>query len=196
MTRGRVKTYSVYDMVSLSLGQSGHLTAEVQENLRIVPKKYIFHTVEEAARFHHYLEYIRDCGGILREIFLDMFPFPVGPNALITNNLVVRTLQSEDIQVSPSLLDRMMLVPDLDGDGSINYSEWFHIFLGTPLYSKRQCLMEWIRKAGEEGVSIPGTRDHQMSINNQQKEQIRLTQKNEKMVKLYILEYITYSKMF
>jgi len=181
MTRNRVKKYSVFDMVSLTLGQGGHLTAQVQENVRIITKKYIFPSDEEAARFYHYVEYMRECGGVLSEVFLEMFPYSPSPDSLLTPSLITRALQSEDIQISQDLVNQMIMVPDLDGDGSLTYSEFFHIFFGTPLYSKRQCLMEWLRKAREGGVTVPGTRYHQMNVSSHQKQQAILNEKNEKM---------------
>ena len=42
----------------------------------------------------------------------------------------------------------------VDGNGEVDYSEFYHIFLGNPIYSMRQCLTEWLSKARTQAQTI------------------------------------------
>lgn len=42
----------------------------------------------------------------------------------------------------------------MDGNGEVDYSEFYHIFLGNPIYSMRQCLTEWLSKARTQAQTI------------------------------------------
>src|SRR5690554_4683844 len=128
MPSGRSKTFDLAAIVSVSKGKDAQVTVMVKENVRILTKRYTFHSVEDANRYHEvttlpavtvswlclltpvffceqYVEFSRACGKMLRAIFDDIDKMRAGR---ITSLSLRRKMEAEDLQASDEQLDKML----------------------------------------------------------------------------------------
>lgn len=134
------------DIVKVSRGTDSTLTLDIRPSISIAgkQKRLHFETIEMAKRFQEYIEYRNDYGNCVRSAFNSV---DVKSSGYITAVTLQAALNSEDLQPSDQDILNMLKVATKDDGEKVTFLDFFHVFLGTPVYTIRGCLQEWLQRA-------------------------------------------------
>ena len=137
----RRQKYKCVDLVNVIRGSECTIQVDNRKSLGSGPKVFRFAGRELAYQFQQYVEYIQDCGDVLRQAYNQI---DRGGSGAISTAALAWALSSQDIDVTDGVIDRML---QLSAQNRFDFSDFFHVLLGTPVYSLHSCLTEWIQKA-------------------------------------------------
>ena len=179
----RRKKYKCNDLINLIRGSECTIQVESKKALSSGPIILRFPARELACDFQQYVEYIQDCGEVLRNAFDIIDRHGTG---VITEDSLYIALSSQDIIFNEQDISDMLR---LSAQKRFDFSDFFHVLLGTPVYSLFSCLSEWMRKAkksmeivspGEEGASDDKTFEAEMHQSMEAMSSLSAETKSEK----------------
>ena len=140
------KVYMCSDLIRISRGTESTLTIDIRPSISIASKQKILHfeTVSEAKKFQEYIEYRNDYGSCVRSTFVTIDAKKTG---YITRVTLLAALNSEDLQPTEEDLTKMMALGEADDKERVTFLGFFRVFLGTPVYTIRGCLQEWLQRS-------------------------------------------------
>jgi hypothetical protein len=141
----RKKAYMCTDIVQITRG-GDTLTLDIRPSISIASKRKRLHfeLASDAQRFQAFIEYRNDYGACVRAAFDGV---DAKGSRYITRATLVAALEAEDLQPTEQDLLRMLRIAKQDDAGRVNFLDFFHFFLGTPVYTVRSCLQEWLQRA-------------------------------------------------
>lgn len=146
------KVYMCTDVIKITRGTDSTITLDIRPSISIASKqkKLHFETPEAANKFQEYVEYRNDYGACVRAAFCAVDAKATG---FITPVTLRAALVSEDLQPTDADVSTMIALATTDESLRVNFLDFFHVFLGTPVYTIRGCLQEWLQRARyqEEG---------------------------------------------
>lgn len=134
------------DVIRISRGTDSTLTLDIRPSISLASKQKRLHfeTVEQATRFQEYVEYRNDYGACVRAAFNKVDMKSTGA---ISRGTLQAALVAEDLQPTDEDISNMFVVATTEDKGVVNFLQFFHVFLGTPVYTIRSCLQEWLQRA-------------------------------------------------
>lgn len=137
----RKQKFKCTDLINLIRGSECTIQMESKKSLATGPKIFRFAVRELAYQFQQYIEYIQDCGDVLRRAFNDIDRSRIGE---INASSLAAAMSTQDIDFTDADLESMLR---LSAQSRFDFSDFFHVLLGIPVYSLYTCLAEWIHKA-------------------------------------------------
>mmetsp|Transcript_5160 Transcript_5160/g.7900 ORF Transcript_5160/g.7900 Transcript_5160/m.7900 type:complete len:898 (+) Transcript_5160:232-2925(+) len=136
------------DLVNLIRGSECTVQMMSRRALSLGVKAYRFAGRELAYQFQQYVEYMQDCGPVVRAAFDAIDRKNTG---VITSTTLSQALSSQDISYTSQTVDTMLA---MSAQKRFDFSDFFHVLLGTHVYSLYSCLVSWMHKS-EQLITEP-----------------------------------------
>lgn len=123
----------------------GCVQISIRIGAKLKEKKWFFKDADEAAKFQLYIASINRCGATLSDIY----------NAITHDERVTwKELRKSGlkfgIRFSHQEAQALIFLADKDGNGSIDFTEFFNFFVNDHIISVEGCLLEWRNKLADD----------------------------------------------